>query len=150
MTAGEGEFLELPGVDAASRIAAGRSLLEDITGRPIAGFIAPAWLYGFDAHRALEEMEISLAEDHFRVWSPARRSTLARGPVITWASRSAFRLASSLAAARILRALPISALRIGVHPPDVHQSAIRESIERTFAYARARRRPAAYSELLAR
>ncbi len=148
MTAGEGEFLGLPIADAASRIAAGRSLLQDVTGRPVAGFIAPAWLYGFGVRRVLEEMDIPLAEDHFRVWSPARRSTLARGPVITWASRSSLRLDSSLAAARMLRALPISALRIGVHPPDADQPAIRDSIERTFAHACARRRPAAYSELL--
>ena len=71
MTAGEGEFLGLPIAEASSRIAAGRSLLQDITGRPVAGFIAPAWLYGFGARRALEEMDIPLAEDHFRVWSPA-------------------------------------------------------------------------------
>lgn len=150
MTAEEGEFLGLPIAEASSRIAAGRSLLQDITGRPVAGFIAPAWLYGFGARRALEEMDIPLAEDHFRVWSPARRSILTRGPVITWASRSAARLASSLVMARMLRALPISALRIGVHPPDAHQPEIRDSIERTFAYACAGRRAGAYGDLLAR
>ena len=52
MTAGEGEFLGLSKGEAARRIHSGRALLEDITGAPIAGFIAPAWLYSRGAIEA--------------------------------------------------------------------------------------------------
>src|SRR5437899_7929282 len=45
MTAGEGEFLVLSRTDAETRIGRGRALLEALIGRPIAGFVAPAWLY---------------------------------------------------------------------------------------------------------
>src|SRR5512144_2656144 len=98
MTAGEGEFLGLTKDEAKTRIEAGRSLVEDVTGLPIAGFIAPAWLYGRGALDALAECEIAIAEDHLRVWSPKSGVILSRSPVITWASRSRMRLRSSLMA----------------------------------------------------
>ena len=149
MTAGEGEFLGLSRSEAAARIADGRKLLEDITGRQIAGFIAPAWLYGEGALGALADADIRLAEDHFRVWSPASNTQLARGPVITWASRTRPRLLSSLMAAAALRRAPIKALRIGVHPPDVRHPALVRSIQTTLSVASRTRTPARYGDLLA-
>jgi uncharacterized protein len=148
MTAGEGEFLDLSRVEATRRIADGRALLEGVTGRPIDGFVAPAWLYGSGALEALQQAAVPIAEDHFRVWSPAAGRQLARGPVITWASRSRMRLASSLAAAAVLRHAPLQVLRVGVHPPDLHYPAIVESIEKTMAAATAKRRPGRYLDLL--
>ena len=149
MTAREGEFLGLSRVDAAARISHGRALIEDVIGREIDGFVAPAWLYGDGALAALREARLPLAEDHFRVWSPVTGEKLAAGPVITWASRSRARLASSLVAAAALRHAPLQVLRIGVHPPDIHHPALVKSIEKTFAQAAANRRPARYSDLLA-
>lgn len=148
MTAGEGEFLGLSTVDAAKRIGEGRSLIEDVIGRPIDGFIAPAWLYGEGAHEALKDAQIPLAEDHLRVWSPVTGQKLASGPVITWASRTRARLLSSLFAAAALRHAPIHALRVGVHPPDVRSPALLRSIQKTFATALRTRRAARYRELL--
>src|SRR3954452_14308869 len=52
MTASEGEFLGLSRAEAAARIADGRALIESVTGRPIDGFVAPAWLYGSGAREA--------------------------------------------------------------------------------------------------
>ena len=66
MTAGEGEFLALKRDEAMGRIDAGRALLEDITGRPIDGFVAPAWLYGPGAMEALERSGVRIAEDHMK------------------------------------------------------------------------------------
>lgn len=149
MTAGEGEFLGLTRADAEARIVEGRALLEDVIGRQIDGFVAPAWLYGEGALRALEECRIPVAEDHLRVWSPATGAQLAHGPVITWASRTRLRLASSLAAAAVLRHAPLQTLRIGVHPPDCRHPALVRSIQRTFTKAVTMRRPAAYGALLA-
>lgn len=150
MTAGEGEFLGLSEAAAAERIARGRALVEDVIGRPVAGFVAPAWLYGAGALEALEQSRIPLAEDHFRVWSPVTGEVLARGPVITWASRTRARLASSLLAAAALRHAPLGVLRVGVHPPDIHHPALIESILKTFSHAAHSRRPAHYAELLER
>ena len=148
MTAGEGEFLALSRAEATSRIAYGRSLVEDVIGRNIDGFVAPAWLYGNGALEALRDAHIPLAEDHFHVWSPVTGGTLAKGPVITWASRTRARLLSSLVAAAALRKLPMPVLRIGVHPPDVRSPALLRSIETTFTAALRTRRPGSYHELL--
>jgi hypothetical protein len=148
MTAGEGEFLGLSREAATERICAGRALLEDVTGRSIAGFVAPAWLYGQASLQALSSCAIRVAEDHWRVWSPANGQQLARGPVITWASRSRMRLASSLAAAAMLRHLPLRVMRIGVHPPDVSRPELLRSIERTFAVLSRSREAGRYSDLL--
>ena len=148
MTAGEGEFLGLSRGEAETRIREGRDLLEDVIGRPVDGFVAPAWLYGEGALAALATSGIRMAEDHLRVWSPASGATLARGPVITWASRSRIRLASSLAAAAALRAAPIKVLRVGVHPPDCGQPPLVGSIRKTLTTAAKTRRAARYSELL--
>lgn len=150
MTAGEGEFLTLTAKEAARRIFEGRTIIEDIIGRPIAGFIAPAWLYGNGAMQALEETGIEIAESHFRVWSPAHRQQLSKGPVITWASRTRPRLASSLIAAPIVRKLPMPVLRVGVHPPDIRHRALVRAIQSTFQSAIADRRAAAYADLLTR
>jgi uncharacterized protein len=148
MTAGEGEFLGLGQAQALSCIRDGRALIEDVTGHPIDGFIAPAWLYGRGAHEALREASIPIAEDHFRVWSPTSGRLLARGPVITWAARTPLRLASSLLAAAALCRAPIEVLRVGVHPPDTGHALVMRSIGRTLAIAAKQRRPARYSDLL--
>jgi len=150
MTAGEGEFLGLSRDEASRRINDGRALLEDVIGRGIDGFVAPAWLYGDGALEALRDAGMTLAEDHWRVWSPRSGETLARGPVITWASRTRARLLSSLAAAAALRHLSIPVLRVGVHPPDIRSPALIQSIDATLATALKTRRPASYSELLSR
>ena len=102
-TASEGEFLGLSSGDASARIAEGQHLIEGVIGRPVDGFVAPAWLYGDGAREALSYSAIPLAEDHIRVWSPGTGAELAWGPVITWASRTRMRLLSSLAAAAALR-----------------------------------------------
>jgi hypothetical protein len=149
MTAGEGEFLGLSQAEASARIAEGTSLLEDVIGRPIAGFVAPAWLYGEGARHALTAARIPIAEDHFRVWSPPTGKQLASGPVITWASRTRMRLASSLAAAAALRHAPMRTLRVGVHPPDIRHPVLVRSISRTLQTASKRRTAARYADLLA-
>ena len=148
MTAGEGEFLGLSLGEAGRRLSRGLRVIEDVIGRPVAGFVAPAWLYGDGAMRALADAKIPIAEDHMRVWSPATGEPLARGPVITWASRSLGRRGSSLAAAAALRHGRFDVLRIGVHPPDVRHSNLVRSIEKTFKVAGSKRTASTYSSLL--
>jgi predicted deacetylase len=148
MTAGEGEFLGLTAEAAVERIRAGREIIEDVTGRLISGFVAPAWLYGPGALDALASCGIAIAEDHWRVWSPKSGAELARGPVITWATRTPLRLASSLIAAAMLRRAPVRTMRIGVHPPDVRHPAVLRSIESTLGIASRDRQAGRYSDLL--
>jgi predicted deacetylase len=150
MTAREGEFLGLSYEEAARRMEAGRALVEDIIGRKASGFIAPAWLYGQGAMEALGDSSFDIAEDHMKVWAPQTGRVLARGPVITWASRSATRTASSLAFAALARQTlhPLRTVRVAVHPGDVRKETILSSIEITLRCFAKRRRIGSYQSLL--
>jgi predicted deacetylase len=151
MTAGEGEFLGLSHADALQRMADGKALIEDVIGRPTAGFIAPAWLYGPGAIQALAECGFPLAEDHFRVWRPGHEDKLlAKGPVVTWASRSTMRTASSLAFAALARPAlqPLKTLRLAVHPGDVTKPSIVESVDATLRAFSRRHVPGRYADLI--
>lgn len=151
MTATEGEFLGLSRSDAAYRMEQGRALVEDIIGRKVSGFVAPAWLYGPGAIAALRDSSFDIAEDHLRVWVPQTGRVLARGPVITWASRSVARTASSLAFASLARTLfhRLRTVRVAVHPGDVTKEPILSSIATTLRCFAAVRQPRSYHSLLA-
>lgn len=150
MTAGEGEFLGLDRDEAARRMRDGRALLEDVTGRPLAGFVAPAWLYGPGALEALSGEGFAIAEDHMKVWHPPSGRILSRGPVVTWASRSPARIASSLffaaLARRALAGLPV--LRLAVHPGDTGVPALMKSIDATLDALARDRQVIRYADLL--
>lgn len=151
MTAGEGEFLGLDEATALQRMRDGKALIEDVIGRGTAGFIAPAWLYGEGARAALRQAGFALAEDHWKVWDARSGAVLAKGPVVTWASRSTMRTASSLAFAALARqALPwMSTVRIAVHPGDVTKDALLASIEATLRRFVRTHSPSRYGELRA-
>lgn len=151
MTAGEGEFLGLDHATALDRMRRGRAMIEDIIGAPVTGFIAPAWLYGPGALDALGDAGFALAEDHMRVWSPVSGRVLTRGPVVTWASRSPARIASSLAfAALAARALaPVRTVRVAVHPGDTTVPRLLDSIDTTVARLKRGRIAARYRDLTA-
>ena len=149
MTAGEGEFLGLDADEAERRMLEGRDLIEQATGRGVAGFIAPAWLYGAGAHEAMARVGFALAEDHFRVWRPRSARIVARGPVVTWASRTPARLRSSLAVAAVARAIPawLPTMRVAVHPGDVGESRLLNSIDRTVRALARERTVSRYADL---
>lgn len=150
LTAGEGEFLGLGEAEAARRMVAGKALIEDVIGRPVAGFVAPAWLYGAGARRALGYSGFALAEDHLRVWQPASGRVLSRGPVISWASRSSARAAASrgfaMVARHCLAHLPV--VRLAVHPGDLSRPELVGSIERTLTSLLRYGRPGRYADLI--
>lgn len=150
MTAGEGEFLGLSRAEASRRMADGRKLVEDAIGRSAAGFIAPAWLYGDGALEALKDNGFALAEDHMKVWQPETGKVLAKGPVITWASRSVPRQLSSRLVASLARNFlhPQKVMRIAVHPGDTCVPALIDSIGQTFSAFAARRPAGRYADLL--
>jgi predicted deacetylase len=150
MTAGEGEFLGLDVADARTRMTEGRILIEDVIGRPVIGFVAPAWLYGDGARAALRDGDFALAEDHWRVWRPVTDEIVCRGPVLTWASRSRARIASSLLVARVLppllRRAPI--IRVAVHPGDTRIPKLMASIARSLDLFTRSHAPTRYADLL--
>ena len=79
MTAGEGEFLGLSRAEAEARIIAGRALLEDVIGRHIDGFVAPAWLYGAAAQSSARELpDSNRRKPSARVVARYRNPTCAR------------------------------------------------------------------------
>jgi hypothetical protein len=92
-----------------------------------------------------------MAEDHFRVWTPADGKIIARGPVVTWASRSRGRQLSSLAAAAVLRhgLRPTPVARVAVHPGDNGVPALLDSIDKTYARLAKTHTPSRYADLLA-
>jgi predicted deacetylase len=150
LTAGEGEFASLSNAEAATRIADGRRVVEDAIGRPVAGFIAPAWLYSPGAIDAVQQAGFALAEDHMKVWNPQSARVLARGPVITWASRSPARIRSSLMFSGLARATlsVMPTVRIAVHPGDVTVPALLDSIDATFRRFTRTHVPSRYADLL--
>lgn len=151
LTAGEGEFLGLEHDEALRRMTEGKALIEDIIGRKVAGFIAPAWLYGPGARTALAQAGFGLAEDHFRVWEPTSGKVLSRGPVITWASRTRLRQLSSRFFARAAR-LALAGqrdVRLAVHPGDTNVPQLIRSIDATLADFAQGRVAARYADLQA-
>jgi hypothetical protein len=74
---------------------------------------------------------------------------LARGPVVTWASRSRVRKSSSLAFAALARRMlaPFPVARIAVHPADADFPDILDSFGRTAAALLTGRAVGRYAEL---
>ena len=132
LTAGEGELLGLDFDEASRKLIEGRKMVEDITGRPVAGFVAPAWLYSAQSLHALAEQGFTLCESHFRVWNPQNAQVYVRGPVITYASRTPTRMLSSLLWSRIATVIlsQSKVVRLAVHPHDVDAPELLYEIDR--------------------
>lgn len=150
MTAGEGEFAGLDVDRALARIRDGRKVVEDALGRSVSGFVAPAWLYSAGAKAAVARSGFALAEDHWRVWEPRTGRVVARGVVVTWASRSQGRIRSSLAVARVACSAPwaLPTARIAVHPGDTTVPALLDSIDATVTTFARTHIPGRYADLL--
>jgi predicted deacetylase len=136
-TAGEGECL-VPG-DFTGRLREGRAVLEAAVGAPIRGFVAPAWLEPPGFSRLLEAEGFEWHEDRWGLerLRPPRRVW---APVLSFATRTPMRRASSLATAKLLRSpLKLAAkaglapVRLALHPSDARDAGVME-----FATATAR------------
>lgn len=118
-TAGEGEFFDLPFHEAREIARRGREEFRQAGLNP-SGFIAPAWLLGGEAERAIawagfryttrigEVLELQPRRHH------ASQS-------LCWSVRAAWRRALSLAwnAALFRRLAHVPLMRIAVHPVDI-------------------------------
>jgi len=150
LTASEGEFLGLAQETARARIVAGQRVLRDHLGTTPEIFIAPAWLYSKGTLRALAKLGVTVAEDHLRVWSPASGETLARGPVLSYASRTRTRTAASWLWSRASTALsgPLPVLRLAIHPHDLDVPMLERELDRALTTLLRERTPILYRDLV--
>jgi uncharacterized protein len=147
-TAGEGEFFDLPFEEAADRLKRG---LADLSFVPvnIAGFIAPAWLLGTEAERAVRQSGFL-----YTTWIGSvlglkdNRSILSRS--LVWSTRAKWRIAASLAWNRrlswTLRDSPL--VRIGIHPPDYQHATVWKQIVKLLRELSPGRHAASYRDLV--
>ena len=115
-TAGEGEFFDLGYDEARRRLARGREIL---SGFDVKGFIAPAWLLGAEAERAVRDEGFAYTTRLGSVLD-LRSGERTDSQSLVYSVRSAWRRGCSLLwnswlNAR-LRRNPL--VRLGLHPPD--------------------------------
>lgn len=141
-TAGEGEFCGLSEAEASERLTLGSRWFA-ANGWPLAGFVAPAWLLGADARRAL------MARTDLQYTSTLTQLiTLPEGraiqaPCLTYSVRSAWRRPTSIAWNTLLANAKASApvLRLGLHPHDAESKSVRRSWQRLLERALRDREP---------
>lgn len=144
-TAGEGEFYDLSYGEACERLERGRAELA-ACGARAAGFIAPAWLLGREAARAVRAAGFCYTVRICRVEKLVRPEWRHSSRSLVWSTRAGWRRLASLAwnelLARATRGNPL--LRISIHPPDWDFPAVRAQIRRLVCRALAERTSATY------
>jgi uncharacterized protein len=148
-TAGEGEFFDLSFEEASNRLKSGLADLSFLSGK-ISGFIAPAWLLGEEAERAVRQCGFLYTT---RVGSVIRFDNndeiVSRS--LVWSTRARWRVAASLAWNRALGRMvrDCSLVRIGIHPPDYEHAAAWKQIVNLLHELSVERRAAPYGDLAA-
>lgn len=148
-TAGEGEFFDLTEDDACERLNLG---LSEFTacGLTALGFIAPAWLLGNDAERAVRGLGFEYTTRIATV-SDFKSCYVYNARSLVWSVRAPWRRVCSLVwnrlLALVLRNAPL--LRVGIHPPDWDHPAILNQILSLTSTALAGRRAMTYQQWLA-
>jgi predicted deacetylase len=148
-TAGEGEFFDLSFKEASNRLKSGLADLSFLSGK-ISGFIAPAWLLGKEAERAVRQCGFLYTT---RVGSVIRfnKNDEIVSRSLVWSTRARWRVAASLAWNRGLGRMvrDYSLVRIGIHPPDYEHGAIWKQIVKLLRDLSLERRAASYGDLAA-
>jgi predicted deacetylase len=147
-TAGEGEFFDLSFEEATNRLKRG---LADLSFVPvnIAGFIAPAWLLGTEAERAVRQCGFLYTTRIGSVIALKNGSDIVSRSLV-WSTRATWRIAASLAWNRglswTLRDSPV--VRIGIHPPDYQHALVWNQIVTLLRELSLRRQAASYRDLV--
>ena len=143
LTRSEGEFAALGADEAASRIARGIALFDDL-GWPLHGFVAPAWLMSGGTRIALarhvdrfEYATLRGGIHHLPGWHFERTANLCYSP--TSAARRA--LSAGIIRHELARARTTSLLRISLHPQDARVAAVLEHWRRLIGHALDERTP---------
>lgn len=145
----EAEFGTLPLSSVRRRIAEGADVFEQVIGHRPMGFIPPAWAWNDALPPALADAGIGWYEDHRRLYDLSlNRAT--ETLVVTWATRTPLRKATSLVGTPVLERLwrgrPL--VRLAVHPYDFDHPATVRSIRRVWAAALRYGQQSSYSEVL--
>ena len=147
-TAGEGEFHDPSFAEASELLRRGKEALSGC-GVPFRGFIAPAWLLGDEAERAVREEGFAYTTRIGSVIDLENGVSFASRSMV-YSVRAPWRRSVSLfwneALFRRLRKAPL--LRIGLHPPDWDYPSIRRHILRCLRLAAANRKVTTYGEWL--
>ena len=149
-TAREGEFYDLSENEATRRLERGKHEFAQL-GLMARGFIAPAWLLGREAERAVRTAGFEYTT-RLRTFKDlvTGRETLSHS--LVWSVRSAWRRIASLCWNRLLANKLVRAplLRIGLHPVDWQHSAVRRQALQLVRSALAAREAITYEGWLAR
>jgi predicted deacetylase len=149
-TAGEGEFFDMDEAEAFARVTKAEAEFRE-AGLAPTGFIAPAWLLGEEAGRAVKRAgfqyttRIGVVEDLQHGESHASQS-------LVYSVRAGWRRAMSVGwnglLLRMLGDRPL--VRVGLHPPDWQYPAIRRHALKCIVRALAGREAITYEDWLGR
>lgn len=149
-TAGEGEFYDMDFSAAKAWLQKGRSLLRE-AGLSPEGFIAPAWLLGSEAERAVREEGFAYTVRLREVLGLASNRRWVSQSLV-YSVRSRWRLETSLLwnalLFRTLRSNPL--MRASLHPVDWEKPRVREQILGYLSEALHDRQPLTYAQWVAR
>lgn len=148
-TRGEGEFFDLSHEEALRRLRAAREEFA-AAGFSWRGFIAPAWLLGKEAERAVREegFEYTVRLRTFEDLNPGGRTWVTQS--LVYSVSKAWRRIVSLGWNSLLyRQLEGNALmRLGLHPPDITHKAVWGHVCKLTRAALAGRNAVTYSDWL--
>ena len=139
-TDGEGEFCGLSEEEARERLTLGARWFA-ARGWPLAGFVAPAWLLGAGAWRALRARAGLQYTSTLTKLIALPEVQAIPAPCLTYSVRSAWRRPTSIVWNTVLSRITHNApvLRLGLHPYDAESQAIRRSWQRLLERALADR-----------
>jgi predicted deacetylase len=148
-TQNEGEFYDLSYQEALRRITTARDEFRALGLKP-RGFIAPAWLLGSEAERAVRDAELEYTTRlrtvrDFRSESTFPARTLVYSVHKNW--RRALSCTWNAALFRLMKTKPL--LRISIHPPDYSQPIIWKQILGFIAAAKGARTATTYQDWIA-
>jgi uncharacterized protein len=148
-TAGEGEFYDLDRSEASYRLRRGLDDLNFLQ-RPISGFVAPAWLLGFEAEAAVRQVGFRYITTvgSVDVFDGLHRY-LSRS--LVWSTRSSWRRVVSLAwnQGLVSRLRERSLLRIAIHPTDREIPMVWSQVKSMLSSALEEREPMSYEKFIA-
>jgi uncharacterized protein len=147
-TAGEGEFFDLSFERATKSLRDGLADLAFLP-RNVIGFVAPAWLLGEAAERAVGSLGFVYTTriDSIRIFDPSEKI---RSRSLVWSTRASWRVAPSLcwnaALAIANRNRPV--LRVSIHPADLRHKLVWGQIRRILTTAIRQRGCICYERLI--
>lgn len=150
-TADEGEFFDLPEAQAAELLGRTQADFATLNAPAPVGFIAPAWLLGEEAARAVRAAGFEYTTRLTQVEDFRTGETIPARSMV-YSCRNAWRRAASLAwngsLARRLRSSPLA--RLSLHPPDLACPAIWSQVRGIVRDALSGREPLTYADWLRR